>query len=161
MAEAERQEKSAMKKIWIYVILIAGAIAVREKSVKLGEMKPVEVVYLHERLGRITVETDTGDKGEGESVKDAIKNLEDTTAGELLLDTADYLIVTENLKRELEAIKPYLKNDTMVCSVKGVVKMNLAAEYLNAHKPNAMLKKLHEVTHLQQLICEENSMILK
>ena len=63
---------------------------------ELSRLLPAAVLALWEDGKQITLETDMGDLGEGETLEDALRDLRDSAPGEVLLDTVENLILTEN-----------------------------------------------------------------
>ena len=108
---------------------------------------------------QVLVSTDVGAGGIGPTVKDAIENMKETTAGELFLDTADFLLVTERGQEELASIKELLKPSVRVCVANSEMDLKDAASYLAVHK---LLVRLRQCSSLKELpiLAEENGKIV-
>ena len=138
---------------WIlYVGLLLVVILLPVEATDVGKLIPVEVVAVSEDRGIIIIEADTGDIGQGSSITAAIDNMEDTAAGIIYLDTAEYLILEEGIPAE--AMRPHLKGSVRVCAGEGVT-LDGIAEYLSIHKPKRRLDEDTNVTKTQ-VITEEN-----
>lgn len=150
-----------MKRTWIYALLLAAALAVPAEQVKLGQMKPVETVYLHMEDGQVTIETDTKDRGIGKSADDALANLKETTAGIIYLDTARYLLVEKGAEGMIGEMSNHLKEDTMLCYVEGEPDLEMIGSYLNTNRPRVSVEEWREGIELEMLSITGERMILK
>lgn len=138
---------------WIlYIVLFLGAILVPGKATDVGQLIPVEVVAVSEKQGSIILETDTGDWGRGETMAEAIGNMEKHAPGVIYLDTAEYLIVEEGIDPCL--LLPWLKGNVRVC-IGADLPLQEIAEFLAIHKPGIRLKDVSDPAQLQK-IREEN-----
>ena len=147
-----------MKRIVFYIIVLLALVFVPQRGMDIGKLLPVELVWLHTDDGMIVIETDTGDLGRGENVAEAFRNLEDTTAGVIYMDTADYLLVSDQAEQWLGEMEPYLKAKTWICSCNEKLDLAEAAEYLAVHKPRDVLRT-REIS--QSLSTENGRIILK
>ena len=149
-----------MKRIWIYGILLAAALAAPTERNDLEKLHPVEVVSLYMEEIQIVVETDTGAKGKGETVEQALRNMKETTAGIVFLDTADYLLVSRETEELIADVRPYLKAGARVCKTQGSVKVEEAAAFLANHTPEIILGKWEKGKKLAVLSIKDDRMIL-
>lgn len=129
-----------MRRNWVYGCLVAVALVVPVKRYDLGQLQPVEVVYLYREDGALVLETDTGTRGKGASVDAALEDLEASMAGVLFLDTADYLLAGSNAESEIGEVGKYLKPKTRICLADSGVKPGEAAAFLSTHLPKVTLK---------------------
>ncbi len=125
-------------------ILIAAAALVLllfpvEKS-DISELIPVELLYVYLDGDRTCVEADTGDIGVGEDLEAAFQDMKGAASGGIFLDTADYVIVTEETRSLLPQLTRYLRPAAEVCL--GIGADAQAASFLKAHKPGITLKDL-------------------
>lgn len=150
-----------MKRMVIYGVLLAAAILFPTETTQLGKMKPVETVLLRESQGMIAVETDTDDHGSGITVAQAIENLKESTAGILYLDTADYLLVSEEAKQHIPEMAKYLKEGTRVCVLSGELEICDAARYLEVHRPEMQLKYWKPEAKMDVLVSRSGRFTLK
>ena len=124
-----------MKRIFIYGLLLAVALAAPAKRNDLGKLHPVELIKAHRENGAVVLETDTGAKGKGKDIASAIQNLKDTTAGIVFLDTADYLLVGYGEDDLIAELKDYLKRNTRICFATQTVDPEEATGFMSVHTP--------------------------
>ena len=149
-----------MRRSIIYVALLAGALLVPTADTELGKMKPVETLSIQHSNGQITLSTDADDIGTGESVAQAVQDLQETTSGMVFLDTTDYLLVGENATSYIRDLAPYIKRSARVCETGAGVVPKDAGEYLRSHEPETKLKQWQEGIRLQKLVCEHGRLKL-
>lgn len=140
-----------MKRILLYIIVIAAALIIPERGTDVGKLQPVELVFLYKDEGAIVLETDTGDMGRGSTVEEAYRDLENTTPGTLFLDTAQYLLIARSARTLAPQMTRYLKRNTRVCQAEYGTDLVLAAQYLDVHPPVSSLKSLEESDKLSVL----------
>ena len=150
-----------MRKGLIYGILLAAAILIPNNHVELAKMRPVETVSIRYREDLVIIETDTEDVGTGTNLENAVKDLQETTAGKIYLDTAQYLIVEEDAKEQIGKLNGILKPGVRVCAGKGEIDMQAVAEYLGSHTPELKLKNWKTDMELQVLESENGRLKLK
>ena len=137
-----------MKRIIVYAALVAAVLMVSVHGTDVGKLRPVQAISLYEDGGKIVIETDTKDVGVGQTPELALKNLKETTPAVIYLDTADYLLVTENMLEHMDWIRANLKASVRVCRMEEKIDPKAAAEYLKVHKDLPKLKVLKEGENL-------------
>lgn len=105
----------------------------------VGKLQPVEVIRVSMQGDLILVETDTGDVGMGADLDTAFADLKESTAGEIFLDTADYLLITRDAQGQLAELSEYLRPACAVCLEAGEAELEEAAAFLSAHDPELTL----------------------
>ena len=145
-------------KILAYGILIAAALLVPTTPQELDKLKPVEVIRIDKRGEFMLLETDTGDSGRGKTVNQAIADLQETAAGTVYLDTAEYVLLPGEEEPVLCQLVPYLKGSVRLCHWEGDVKLDEAAKYLDTHRPKMKLKDYRAGIH-PEVLKEENGRI--
>ena len=130
-----------MKRWLIYLLLVAGAFLFPKRPVELGKLIPVELVVVEKVEGFYRIRTDTGDMGQGDTVRAAIDHLRSTAPGNLFLDTAKYLAVTEDAMDAMPDLTRYLKGGTRLCITDFGLDAERAAIFLRAHPPQMRLKE--------------------
>ena len=150
-----------MNKVFVYTLLLAGALLLQPESENIGKLKPVETVSLYIEEEQLVMETDTEDIGRGNSVEEALRNLKETTSGIIYLDTADYLLVSGETEQLIPQIGAYLKDTVRVCRSQRAVKVTEASSYLSVHRPNTKLKEYRPGAKLEELCIENSRMYLK
>ena len=121
-----------------YLALLALILAVPVERADVGKLRPVEVIALAEENGTVTVCTDTGDWGEGASLREAMDNLRDTTPGVVYLDTAEYLLL-ETEVTAWEDLGEMLKESVRVCAAQRGISLEGSGAYLDIHRPDCKL----------------------
>ena len=94
-----------------WMIMLAALLAVSmlpSQGTELSRLRPAAVLALWEDGKQITLETDMGDLGEGETLEDALRDLRDSAPGEVLLDTVEKL----NYKRSILVFQPHTYSRT-------------------------------------------------
>ena len=122
-----------MKRIILYIVILAGVIAAPVKPLNVGSLIPVQVVALREENGWTVIETDTGNRGIGGTAKQALRNLKDTACGDIYLDTAEYLLLGENAADAAEELRSELKRSVQICETAAKVDLAQAAKFLGVH----------------------------
>ena len=140
-----------MRKGIIYGMLLTAALLVPTNDVELGKMKPVETVSVRMQEERVIVETDTEDTGIGTTIEEALRDLRETTAGTIYLDTAEYLIIDEECKELLPVLLHVVKPNARICERRGDVDVKLVGEFLREHTPEMRLKNWKTGEKLQVL----------
>lgn len=150
-----------MKK-WIVMLLALLAFTILPSSgTELGELRPVSLLVIRTQGNNIQLLTDTLDLGTGETLDAALQNLEDTTPGNLFLDTVENLILTKEAKFLIPQLKQLLRPGVTVCAAKSELNPETAPEYLNSHTPRYRLSDVDESTPLQMLNYSEERYFLE
>ena len=150
-----------MKRIVIYILLLAVAVLMPVERADVGKLIPAELIHIYKEGDDIVIETDTGSGGRGKTVDGAVGNLKSTTAGIVYLDTARYLLVEEEAMRELVAVSAYLKSSVRVCAAGQDTDLQKAAAYLAVHPPKQRLGEMIHGKSAERLLSEGGKMILK
>ena len=148
-----------MKRVLIYIGILAALIAAPVKSSDIGKLRPVQVVSVYKENVWTVLETDTEDKGYGGTVQQALQNLKDTSNGIIYLDTADYLLLTKDTEHAAEQLRQALKENVQVCMTAGSVDLKKASQYLSAHGDLPKLKHWAEGAELPVLSAFGDSLI--
>ena len=144
-------------RIAVYGVVIAAALMIPTKPLELGKLKPVEVIQIDQQGDLIQIKTDTGDLGQGKTVELAIRDLQETTAGMVYLDTAEYVLLPKD-ESVVGQVSPYLKNGVRLCQWEGEMKLDEVAVYLDAHSPKIKLEAYRLGMQLE-VLTEENGRI--
>ncbi|MBQ4640986.1 MAG: hypothetical protein IJB47_00005 [Oscillospiraceae bacterium] len=145
-----------MKRIVIYIILLAVLWLVPVKGSDVGKLQPVEVVFIYRDQGQIIMETDTKDKGVGATVEEALANLKDTTPGIIYLDTAEYLLLAEDTTDVAEQLRRILKKTVQICTADRGIDLSLVARFLPAHSKLPQFKQWQQGEVLPHLTKYQN-----
>ena len=132
-------------KYWLlfFSLFIATAIfgPASFRGTNIAKLAPVEVVWLSERDGQVSLKTDMGDFGVGEDMQAALEDMKASASGTVFLDTADYLIVEQGREELLEQAYTFLRPSCMICVAEKMPDLEVAAEYLSAHEPELTLRE--------------------
>ena len=121
-------------------MLTALALSVPVERTDVGKLIPVETVFLYKEGDTFVLELDTGNTGRGRTVEEAVKNLNETAAGIIYLDTSEYLLVEESTEESLSSIGKYLKSSVRVCKAERGLDLAYVSEYLDVQKPERTIK---------------------
>ena len=147
-----------MKRLLLYIAALT-LLLLADRGTDLGSLRPVELVQLWERNGILILETDTGDRGWGLTIDQAVAKLKETTPGQIYLDTADYLLLEEGTEQYLPQLHDYMKKGTrMAYSVEGL-NLRDAAAYLRIHKPSRDIRRWRKPA--EKLVLEAGRINLK
>ena len=122
-----------MRRCILYIIIAVGALAVPAERTDVADLRPVQTVALYETTDGYLIETDTGDLGRGGTVDAAYQDLMGTTPGVIYLDTAEFLLVSENSQSRIPEIGKYLKRSVRCCTVLGECDLEEASIFLSVH----------------------------
>ena len=130
-----------MKRWIVYISVVILFTVTPFHGTDIAKLAPVEVVWLTEKDGQVYLETDTGDKGWGKDVREALEDMKAAAPGSVFLETADYLIVEQGREVLLEQTYDVLRPSCMVCTAEVMPNMEAAAAYLSAHEPQTTLRQ--------------------
>lgn len=135
----------------IYVLIVIGLMLLPVRPTDVGELEPIQAVWLSEESGRVMLETDTQDKGTGQTVSEALEEMKRYSRGIVYLDTAQFLLVSENALDKIPDIRPYLKRTVKLCLWEGEGAVSDAAAYMQAHKSGIALSQWNADVKLPNL----------
>ena len=149
-------------KHWVFMLLALLALSVLPSpGTELGELHPVSLLLVDTEEKSIRLTTDTMDRGMGETLEGALRNLEDTTPGHLFVDTVEHLIVTEQTRYLLPQLKQILRPGVVVCITESEIDPKTVPEFLRAHIPKTRLSEAEESTPLEKLSMSEERYFLE
>ena len=122
-----------MKRIILYIGILAAMLAAPVEPADIGKLRPVQVVSIYKENDWIIMKTDTEDRGMGGTAKQALQNLKDTSSGIIYLDTAEYLLLTKDTQDAVEELRDELKDSVRLCMTAKQVDLVESAKYLNVH----------------------------
>ena len=122
-----------MKRIIIYIGILALVVAAPVKPMDIEKLRPVQIVSVYKESNWTVIETDTEDKGIGGTARQALQNMKDTSEGVIYLDTAEYLLVTKETEEATRELIAELKPSVRMCMTTGVEDLKQAVLYLKAH----------------------------
>lgn len=131
-----------MKRWLLYIIVLLCGVS-SNGGTDIGELAPVEVVWLSENAGQIYLETDTGDMGRGETIQAALTDMKAAAPGTIFLETADYLIIEQGREALLEQAYDLLRPSCKISVAWSKPDLKNVAMFLNAHEPPVTLRQYH------------------
>lgn len=131
-------------KRWLWlaaaVMIVAFLSGERGTGADVGQLQPIQTVRVA-RETWITIDTDTGERGTGETLADAFRDLNATAPGKVFLETAEFLILAPGCESLLPELAEYLRPSCCVCMESGETDIQNVGEYLEAHPPAVTLAK--------------------
>ena len=144
-----------MKRIVVYVLILLVVLLIPVERTDVGKLRPVQSVQIYELHSMIVIETDTGDRGVGESAVAALDDLKRTTPAVIYLDTAEYLLLGDGMEDAVESIREYLKESVELYYYRGEPELELVSQYLEIHGSAPRLKMWKKGQQLPVLDCRE------
>ena len=127
-------------RILLYIVILALLFFTPLERLDIAHLEPVQTLAVRINGDIVELETDTGNSGQGKTVAEAVKSMEENTAGVIYLDTAQYLLVAPDAVEEIESLRPHLKTTVKVCVCEAAGKVKDAAKYLEIHRDLPTLK---------------------
>lgn len=126
-------------RIVIYVVILGLMLLAPVERIDVEKLLPIESVAIYMDGDTVVLETDTENKGRGESASDALENLKDMTPAVVYLDTAEYLLVSEEALSEADNLMQFLKPSVKVCICDARGRVKDVTKFLQAHENTAPL----------------------
>lgn len=127
---------------WLLLVVAAVIISLLPKGqgTDIGKLQPAELIYIYKEENNLVLATDTGDVGSGETLQEALADMEATSFGEVFLETMNWILVTEDTKPVLKQQWEKFRLSAQVILVTGPVDVKTLSQYLQIHKSNVTLK---------------------
>lgn len=129
-------------RILLYIIIISALLFVPLDPLDIGKLEPVQTVSVRYEQNKIILETDTKNRGEGETVEEAIRDLKKGTPGVIYLDTAQYLLFTKGAIPYIQGLEKHLRDQVRACLWDGKGSVEMADKYLCVRNDLPRLKAL-------------------
>ena len=142
-----------MKRILLYVLILAAVLVLPTKGMDVGKLQPVQTIAVFRKGERWVIKTDTEDVGVGASVEAAFENLMETTPAVICLDAADYLLVQNDTLTAIDVLRPKLKGSILLYQYIGNPDLKDVSKYLSVHGENTKLKHWSRSEELPILDC--------
>lgn len=121
-----------MRKLIYAAILLSLSVAPLHR-LDVANLLPIRAVAIYMEDKDVVLETDTGNLGRGENVTEALENLKKETPAVVYLDTAEFLLVSENTVPLVDELTQHIKPSVKVCVCEAEGRVKEAAEYLEVH----------------------------
>ena len=116
---------------FIYIIIVLLCFLAPVKRLDVVKLQPVQVVAIHKDGNDIVITTDTNCQGRGTDIVNAYRDLERTTPGVIYLDTAEYLLITQDSVGYIQELQQYLRPSVEIAIWNGNGDVNVAGKYLS------------------------------
>ncbi len=128
-------------KRWI-LLLVLGALLLWQpfSASDMAQLKPVEVIRVTTAPSGILVETDTGEMGMGNNLKEAFTDLKNTSSGDIFMETADRLLISPMAVELLPELTDYLRPACNICVDMGEAELASVNAFLSIHEPGVTLQ---------------------
>ena len=117
----------------LYALILAALYFAPVERLDVADLEPVRAVAVYKENGRVVLETDTEDRGEGMSAEEALQALKKNTPSVIYLDTAEFLLISENAEDQVDMLRKHLRSTVKVASYNGGP-VKEEAEYADIHK---------------------------
>ncbi len=138
-----------MKAVLYGIILVLVLLAPVKKE-DIGDLEPIQAVWLYIEDDHIALKTDTDDYGAGQTVEDAIHAMKENSEGVVYLDTAQFLLVSENALPYMTQLTKALKDSVKICLWEGN-DVKSVARYMQSHDVGYKMKELNRGKQLQTI----------
>ena len=120
-----------MRKWFVFMVLAAFWVSVRVPFEKtdVAKLAPVSALVFARREGRLFVTSDQGDLGIGNTLEEALEDMELTCSARIFLDTVEYLLVAPG-SVEAEELCDYFRPGAYIVRCATDTDPGDAAEYL-------------------------------
>ncbi len=148
-----------MKRWILYAVVFAAVSAMGAlpfHGTDIGELAPVETVWLSEKNGQVLLNTDTGDFGRGEDARSALEDMKSAAPGTVFLETADYLVVQSGQEHLLSQMYEILRPSCMVCRAEKMPDLEVATAFLSVHEPEVTLRRWRNDRENLPVLTEES-----
>lgn len=117
----------------IYIVILLSLFLAPVERVDIAKLLPIQAVAVYLEEGQVVLETDTENKGRGKDAVQALDALKANTPAVVYLDTAEYLLVSEDAVTNVEQLRAYLKPSVKVCVCDAAGNVKGSAKYLDVH----------------------------
>ena len=148
-----------MKRTIGYIAILAALFAAPVEQMEVGKLIPVQAISIYRENDYYVLETNTGNKGTGDTLELALENMKDTASGTIYLDTAQYLLFTDGAKEAPVMLRQKLKRNVRMAELEAPVEMDGVAQFLDAHGKLPKLKNWKTGAELPVLSKYEDSYI--
>lgn len=128
-------------RILLYIVILALLFLAPVERLDVAKLQPVQTVAIHVADGQVVLQTDTRSKGQGETVQAAIDDLEKNTPGVIYLDTAQYLLITQDAALYGKELENHLHPTVKVSLWDGEGSVEKAAKFLGIRRDLPTLRQ--------------------
>ena len=131
-----------MKKMLLYalaIIFICFSDMLPFAGTDVAKLHPVEVLIVRRESELLSISTDSGLTGFGADIPQALSDLKVAAPGEILLETANYVLLAPECADVLDMLFAYLRPACQVYYFEGTGELAEVAKYLQSHPSDATL----------------------
>ena len=114
-------------------MVLALVIAAPARPTNISKLLPMRAIGIYKEESWFRIETDTGNRGFGGTVTQALRNMKDTASGIVCLDTVEFLIVTKDTQKEVAELESELRPSVRLCLTATEIGLEETVKYLDAH----------------------------
>ena len=129
-----------MKKVILYIIIMIGTLLLPNPKEDVGNLEPIQAVWLQKDELGVVLQTDTDDIGYGVDVYQALADMKLHSAGVIYLDTAEFVLAEEDAQAYIGELKGMLDGSVRICLWDGEGELVDAARYMQSHKTGMKLE---------------------
>lgn len=129
-----------MKRIILYTAVLGLMLAAPAEQMNVGKLIPVQAISIYKQDEQYVIETDTQNKGVGNTPEQALQNMKETASGIIYLDTAQYLLFSEDAQHAVDSLREKLKGSVKLSAITAPVNMENVSQFLDAHDKLPKLK---------------------
>lgn len=127
-------------RILLYIVILGLLFLAPVERLDVAMLEPVQTVAVSVVGNTVILQTDTDNAGSGADAAAALLDLENTTPGVIYLDTAEYLLVTEDALNCVDTLRSSLSPSVKVSLWDGQGSVRSAAKYLGIRRDLPMLR---------------------
>lgn len=140
-----------MKRILFYIIILLAVTALPVHYQDVADLEPIRAVWVSAEEKTVILQADTGDRGRGETVEEALSQMKRESPGIVYLDTARILLISEGAEKHIPELQKVLKPSVRVCRWNGNGALSTAADFAQAHKTGVKLGEWTSAVKLPNL----------
>ena len=118
----------------LYICILVSLLFAPVERLDVAQLQPVQTVAVSISGSGIVIETDTNNRGQGGTVEEAVADLKSNTPGVIYLDTAQYLLLTQEAEVYSPALEAYMRPTVGVSLWDGKGSVEEAAKFLEVRR---------------------------
>ena len=131
-----------MKKLVLWalvIVVISVADMLPFTGTDVAKLHPIEVLIVQQNNGILSISTDSGITGFGKDVSQAISDLKLVAAGDVFLETANYVLLSPGCEDVIDTLFAYIRPACQIYLFEGEGNWSQVAKYLESHPSKATL----------------------
>lgn len=148
-----------MKKLVLWalvIVVISVADMLPFTGTDVAKLHPIEVLIVQQNNGILSISTDSGITGFGKDVPQALSDLKLVAAGEVFLETANYVLLSPDCSDVIDSFFAYIRPACQIYLFEGEGDWYQVSKYLESHPSNATLLACKRgETNIPKIIVQE------